>query len=87
MLKREQHLKCRSPPSNSYSGHEHHLLEHQPPPFYFTSTTQTSKMADVDMVDAPGGAGAVAKKAKGTEVEGKGDGKKRFEVKKVRRAI
>jgi len=44
-------------------------------------------MADVDMVDAPGSAGAVAKKAKGAEVEGKGEGKKRFEVKKVRQAI
>lgn len=40
-------------------------------------------MADVDMTDAPTASTAVAKKAKAPEVEGKGDGKKRFEVKKV----
>jgi len=39
-------------------------------------------MADVDMTDAP--TTSLAKKAKSGEVEAKGEGKKRFEVKKVR---
>lgn len=38
-------------------------------------------MADVDMTDAPGGAGPVAKKKGGDGAAG--EGKKRFEVKKV----
>lgn len=43
-------------------------------------------MADVDMTDAPNTSGAVTKKErKGGDVDAKGDGKKRFEVKKVRR--
>lgn len=42
-------------------------------------------MADVDMTDAPSSSTAVTKKErKGGDVEAKGDGKKRFEVKKVR---
>lgn len=44
-------------------------------------------MADVDMTDAPSAAAsAVAKKdRKGGDVDSKNDGKKRFEVKKVRK--
>jgi RING-box protein 1 len=45
-------------------------------------------MADIDMTDAPSGSTAPAKKAVGKTktgaVEGGADGKKRFEVKKVR---
>lgn len=45
-------------------------------------------MADVDMTDAPAGSTAPAKKATGkgkaTGADGGADGKKRFEVKKVR---
>lgn len=41
-------------------------------------------MADVDMTDAPSTSGAATKKdRKGGDVEAKGDGKKRFEVKKA----
>lgn len=39
-------------------------------------------MADVDMTDAP--SASAVKKTKGGDAEAKGDGKKRFEVKKVR---
>lgn len=39
-------------------------------------------MADVDMTDAP--STSIAKKAKSGETDVKGEGKKRFEVKKVR---
>jgi RING-box protein 1 len=45
-------------------------------------------MADVDMTDAPSGSSAPVKKATGkvkAGVEGGVDGKKRFEVKKVKR--
>jgi RING-box protein 1 len=46
-------------------------------------------MADVDMTDAPSGSAAPGKKAIGKAKAGAtpegGDGKKRFEVKKVRR--
>jgi RING-box protein 1 len=46
-------------------------------------------MADVDMTDAPSGSTTPAKKAAGkakagAAAEGGADGKKRFEVKKVR---
>ncbi len=42
-------------------------------------------MADVDMTDAPSTSAVGAKKErKAADVEAKGDGKKRFEVKKVR---
>ena len=43
-------------------------------------------MADVDMTDVPSAstsAAVVKKERKGGDVEVKGDGKKRFEVKKV----
>ena len=43
-------------------------------------------MADIDMTDAPGsGAVAARKKAVAADGDAKADGKKRFEVKKVRR--
>lgn len=44
-------------------------------------------MADIDMIDAPSGSSAVPKKAVGKAKaggEGGAEGKKRFEVKKVR---
>jgi hypothetical protein len=43
-------------------------------------------MADIDMTDAPGsGAVAARKKVAAADGDAKADGKKRFEVKKVRR--
>lgn len=42
-------------------------------------------MADVDMTDAP--SASIAKKAKSGEADAKSEGKKRFEVKKVRRLL
>lgn len=41
-------------------------------------------MADVDMTDAPSTSAVVKKDRKGGDADGKNDGKKRFEVKKVR---
>jgi len=44
-------------------------------------------MADVDMTDAPAQAAITKKKGAAADGDSKADGKKRFEVKKVRRIL
>lgn len=65
---------------------------HSEPLVAFSSHKDITKiiMADVDMTDAPSGSTAPIKKSLGKSkagaAEGGADGKKRFEVKKVRKA-